>query len=79
MVRYNTVLIRLLCYIAIKLVQLRKCCENSHSTYYVTAVVNNHESRINDVSNLSIFEHFCHPIFAHNSIKKAAEAAVFDI
>ena len=27
------------------------------------------------VSNLSIFEHFCHPIFAHNSIKKAAEAA----
>ena len=26
------------------------------------------------VSNLSIFEHFCHPIFAHNSIKKAAEA-----
>ena len=27
------------------------------------------------VSNLSIFEHFCHPIFAHNSIKKAAEAS----
>ena len=26
------------------------------------------------VSNLSIFEYFCHPIFAHNSIKKAAEA-----
>lgn len=26
------------------------------------------------VSNLSIFEHFCHPIFAHNSIKKPAEA-----
>ena len=31
------------------------------------------------VSNLSIFEHFRHPIFAHKSIKKAAEAAVFNI
>ena len=31
------------------------------------------------VSNLSIFEHFCHPIFDHRSIKKAAEAAVFNI
>lgn len=27
------------------------------------------------VSNLSIFEHFCHPIFDHRSIKKAAEAS----
>ena len=27
------------------------------------------------VSNLPIFGHFCHPIFAHKSIKKAAEAA----
>ena len=31
------------------------------------------------VSNLPIFEHFRHPIFAHKSIKKAAEAAVFNI
>ena len=31
------------------------------------------------VSNLPIFGHFCHPIFAHKSIKKAAEAAVFNI
>ena len=31
------------------------------------------------VSNLPIFEHFCHPIFDHRSIKKAAEAAVFNI
>ena len=28
------------------------------------------------VSNLPIFGHFCHPIFGHKSIKKAAEAAV---
>lgn len=27
-----------------------------------------------DVSNLPIFERFCQPIFAHRSIKKAAEA-----
>ena len=28
-----------------------------------------------DVSNLPIFERFCHPIFAHKSTKKAAEAS----
>ena len=28
------------------------------------------------VSNLPIFGHFCHPIFAHKNTKKAAEAAV---
>ena len=27
------------------------------------------------VSNLPIFGHFCHPIFAHKSTKKAAEAS----
>ena len=30
----------------------------------------------NYVSNLPIFGHFCHPIFAHKNTKKAAEAAV---
>ena len=30
----------------------------------------------NTVSNLPIFVYFCHPIFAHKSTKKAAEAAV---
>ena len=29
------------------------------------------------VSNLPIFERFCHPIFEHISTKKVAEAAVF--
>ena len=29
-----------------------------------------------NVSNLPIFGHFCHPIFAHKNTKKAAEAAV---
>lgn len=37
------------------------------------------EAKVKSVSNLSIFEHFCHPIFDHRSIKKAAEAAVFNI
>lgn len=30
---------------------------------------------VNIVSNLPIFGHCCHPIFAHKSIKKVAEAA----
>lgn len=37
------------------------------------------KAELKNVSNLSIFEHFCHPIFAHKSIKKAAEAAVCNI
>ena len=38
---------------------------------------NNFYSSENEyVSNLPIFGHFCHPIFAHKSTKKAAEAAV---
>ena len=32
--------------------------------------------KLDTVSNLPIFGHFCHPIFGHKSIKKAAEAAV---
>ena len=31
------------------------------------------------VSNLPIFGHFCHPIFAHKSTKKAAEASSLEV
>ena len=44
---------------------------------YTTSTCNNPGNPgPDDVTNLPIFGHFCHPIFAHKNTKKAAEAAV---
>ena len=39
-------------------------------TYDMEKAQKDRESGVSAVSNLPIFEHFCHPIFDHRSIKK---------
>lgn len=88
----DSLISRLLCrviHIANRLAGLRwrqkhRCCKQNAYDFLMKASeiapvvmsLGNHELY---VSNLPIFEHFCHPIFDHRSIKKAAEAAVFNI